>query len=1076
MSDFTGDRRPGRRLAGRVRFHILGPLEVWDDDGRPVAVGGPQQRAVLALLLTHAGRVVSAERLADHLWGERVPPRARSLVQGCIAGLRRSLRTGAGGLLQTRAPGYVLRVPPDALDLGRFEELAGAADRAAAQGSTPELERAGALLREALALWRGPAYDGIPLEACRAEASRLEERRLSVLERRIDVDLRRGLHADLVAELRILVRDQPLRESLWAQLMTALHRAGRRADALDAYRTVREVLVAGLGVEPGATLRQLHQEILSDEIRSDAERPAPAPAGPAPAVPAQLPAAVSAFTGREQHLKQLDELLGGDTGRPGVVAIGVVCGTAGVGKTALAVQWAHRVRRRFGDGQLYANLRGYATAPALRPIDVLTGFLQALGVPGEQIPAEPEQAAALYRTLLAGRSMLVLLDNAQSSEQVRPLLPGGPGSVVVITSRDKLGGLVAHDGAAHLSLDVLAPDEAEALLCRVLGSDRAAGEPAAVATLARMCAYLPLALRIAAANLTLHPGRSVAGYVEELGAGSRLGALAVDSDDVSAVRAAFDLSYAGLAPPQRRLFRLLGLAPGADFTADDAAALAGTDRHTSGRLLARLAGAHLIDEHRTGRYTFHDLLRLYAAEQAREQDPPADRDAAIQRLYDSYLHRADAAADLLYPHMLRLPRESPPGPGHADHPAARAWLEAERHNLVLAVASAARQGPRRAGWLLADVLRGHFHLARHTSDWLAVATDALAAARHDDDPHGQAAALHSLGTAYRSIGEHHEALRLYEETLRLARGCGWSESEATTLGNLGIVCRKLGRLPEAARHLDDALVIDRRIGRAAGEANNLGNLAAVYHEMGRLHDSAECHAAALALNRAMGSLHGEALALTGLGEVWRELGDVHQAAVHLNRALERYLEVGDRDGQAVIQYCLAMVDCDLDRPRRGRDLAAAALELARDIGDRQTEAMALNAVGRADGLLGDHRRAARQHRLSYDLADRTASRRLAADALIGLADAHRHLGRHDDALGYAERARALAGRAGLRVVEGRAHTALAAIHLSAGRIDRALRHAQDALAIHRRSGHRPGEASTLLLLEGLPAGPSVPLN
>jgi DNA-binding SARP family transcriptional activator/tetratricopeptide (TPR) repeat protein len=1079
MSDFTSDLTGCERLVCCVRFHILGPLEVWDG-GRPVAVGGPQQRAVLALLLVYANQVVSADRLADHLWGEHAPPTARSLVQGCIAGLRRALRSGGDQWLLTRPPGYVLRIPPGALDLDGFEELIDAADEASGEGSTSALEKASALLREALSLWRGPALDGITLEACRAEASRLEERRLTVLERRIDIDLRLGLHWGLVGELQNLVRDHPLRERLWAQLMTALHRADRRADALDAYRTVRRALVDGLGVEPGATLQQLHRAILSGAEPPPAyRRPEPVPV-PEPvvapvgwAVPAQLPATVSAFTGRERHLKRLDELLSADhSGQARAVAIGVICGTAGVGKTALAVQWAHRTAEQFGDGQLYVNLRGYATTPALRPIEALAGFLQALGVPAEQVPAEPEQAAAMYRTVLAGRKMLVVLDNAQSAEQVRPLLPGGAGCVVLITSRDKLGGLVAREGAEHLTLDVLAADEADTLLARVRGRDRVAAEPAAVATLARLCAFLPLALRIAAANLTLHPKRTVAEHVTELGTGSRLRALAVDTDDHSAVRAAFDLSYGYLAPAARRLFRLLGLAPGSDFTADAAAAMGDTDPPSADLLLGRLSDAHLIDEHSTGRYTFHDLLRLYAAERAHEEDPGDERDTAVRRLYDWYLRRADGAADVLYPHMLRLPRATadravgdPLSTQDVGHAAALAWLEAERHNLVIAVGFAAEHGPRRAGWLLADALRGYFHLSRYTSDWLAVANAALTAARRDGDVPGQAAATHSLGTALRSIGEHDEALSEYADALRLTRACGWAESEATTLGNLGIVCRRLGRLAAAAGHLDAALVIDRRIGRRAGEANNLGNLATVYREMGRLHDAAECYEAAMVLNTSIGSRHGEALVLTGLGQVFHELGRIDEATRHLNEALHRYVEVGDRDGQAVIHYCLAMVDFDLDRPRQGRDLAAAALALARDTGDRETEAMALNALGCADCLLGDHRQAIAQHRLSYDLAHRTASRRLEGDALIGLATAHLHLGQHDDASGFAHRALALARRVGLQVVEGRAHTTFAEIYLAADQIEQAVEQAHLALVVHRRSGHRPGETRTLLLLD-----------
>ncbi len=1071
-----------------MRFYLLGPLEV-RDDGRAVRLGGPQQRAVLAVLLVHANQVVSAERLADHLWGGNPPPTARSLVQGCVAGLRRSLRGpsrehgGCGEVLLTRAPGYVLRVPPGSLDLDRFEELVAAADRSATGEGPLALTRASDLLREALSLWRGPALDGITLEVGRAEASRLEERRLTVLERCIDIDLRRGRCASLVAELQTLVRDHPLREPFWAQLMTALHRSGRQADALAAYRTVRRTLVEGLGVEPGTTLLRVHQAILSGAEPTPPhgqQGPGPdltaAQANPGWAVPAQLPAAVSAFTGRERQLKRLDDLLGDDgSGRASAVAVGVICGTAGVGKTALAIEWAHRIRERLDGGQLYVNLRGYARNPPLRPVEVLNGFLQALGVPAEQVPADPEQAAAMYRTLLSGRDVLVVLDNARSAEQVRPLLPGGAGCVVLITSRDSLGGLVARDGAEHLILDVLTPVEADTLLARVLGRERVAAEPGAAAALAEVCAFLPLALRIAAANLVLSPGRTIDGYVGELGSGSRLGSLTVGSDDHDAVRAAFDLSYAQLAPAEGRLFRLLGLAPGSDFTPDDAAALAGTDRKAAGLLTARLADAHLVDTRPAGRFAFHDLLRRYAVDLAHQEDPEADRAAAVHRLYGDYLRRCASAADALYPHMLRIPQTAAEPAGasptaSADPAAALAWLTAERHNLVIAVRSAAEHGPRPAGWLLADALRGYFHLSRRTVDWLAVAEAALAASRHDEDLPGQVAARHSLGTAHRAIGEHEEALRHYQEALRLARDCGWREAEATTLGNLGIVCRKLCRLTEAARHLDAALVIDRSTGRRAGEANNLSNLAAVHHDLGRLSAAAELYASAMVLNVRIGSLHGQALVLTGLGQACHELGRFDEAASHLTDAFDRYVQVGDRDGQAMVHHNLALVDCDLGRPRQGHGRASAALSLARDTGDRQTESMALNALGHAERLLGHPGQAVEHHRLAYDRAHQTASLRLAAEALIGSAAAHHRLGRDGEAAALAVRAQTLAHRVGLQVVEGDAHTVLAETYLAAGRVDLATEHARAALTLHRRSGHRPGETRARRLL-GAATGP-----
>ena len=992
-----------------MRFRVLGPLEVWDGERR-VPLGGPQQHAVLAVLLVHAGEVVSVDRLAGQLWNGDSPPTARALIQGCVAGLRRTLRTGNTELI-TQSPGYVLRPAAGTVDAARFEELAAAA---AAERSPA---RSAALFREALGLWRGPAFDGLDPEVCRLESARLAERRMIVLEQRIDADLACGRAADLVGELDMAVAEHPYRERLWAQLMTALHRSDRQAAALDAYRRVRRLLVDGLGVEPGPALRELHREILSETGPAAGSAAVPT-AGPAPLPdgPAQLPAAVSAFSGRAAELGRLDESLG----RPDrALPIGVVCGSAGVGKTSLAVHWAHRARARFPDGQLYVNLRGYAAAEPLQPIEALAGFLQALGVPADQVPLDAELAAAMYRTLLADRRVLVVLDNARTVEQVRPLLPGGSGCVVLITSRDRLGGLVARDGAVHLTLEVLAPPEAATLLGRVLGA-RASAEPDGVAELTRRCAYLPLALRIAAAHLLLHPRRTVAGYLDRLAAAGCLDELTADDD--AGVRIAFDLSYQALEEPARELFRRLGLAPGADVTIGEAAALGDLDEHVAGRLLDRLARAHLIEESRPGRYAFHDLLRQYAF----EHNAPADRDAALTRLYGRYVDMARSAAALLYPHMLLLPH---PGPadGHVHAAAALAWFETERANLVQAVEAAARWGPRRAGWMLADALRGAFHLCRHTTGWLTVAEAALAAATADGDRAGQAAARHSLGTARRSVGAYPDALRHYTEALRLARDCGWAESEATNLGNLGIVCRKQGRLADAVGHLRAALAVDRRIGRRSGEANNLGNLAAVYHAMGRLPEAAAAYQAALTRNAAAGIVHGEALARTGLGQVGIELGRSHEARDHLDRALDLYRSVGDRDGESVVHSALATLECQLGRPGVGRQQALAALAGAREVGDPQSEAMALNALGHADRMLGDANQAIADHEAAYRVAHGTADRCAEAEALIGLADAHRQAGRTGHATACALRARALAERGGLRLVADRATATLAVL-------------------------------------------------
>jgi len=1042
-----------------MRYRILGPPELLLD-GRPVGVGGPQQRALLAVLLLEANRVVSADRLVDQLWGERPPPTARSLLQGCVAQLRRALRAGDRQPLVTRPPGYLLEVRPGELDLDRFEDLV-------ARAGTATPDEASDLLHEALALWRGPFLDGIAVEACQAEAARMHERRLVALEQRVDADLLLGRHASLVGELRTQVREHPLRERLWAQYMLALHGADRRADALAAYREVRAALVDQLGVEPGATLQQVERAVLTDADPMAAYRgPAqPAPAGPPRGAPAQLPPAVPAFTGRKDQLKQLAELLPGHDGTAAApVVICAIAGTAGVGKTALAVHWAHQVRDRFTDGQLYVNLRGHAQAPPIRPIEALAGFLHALRVPAEQVPVELDQAAALYRTLLADKRMLVVLDNVGSAEQVRPLLPASPGCLVLITSRDRLGGLVARDGARRVALDVLAPAEASALLARLVGAERAGAEPEAVDELARLCAYLPLALRIAAANLTDHPHRSIAGHCAFLAADDRLDTLEVDGDEETAVRAAFELSYRALPAEVRRVFRLLGLVPGPEVTAEAAAALAGTSPQRAARLLDRLAGAHLLDRRdgagsgsRAGsgeRYAFHDLLRLYAGERAREEDSEEERAAAGGRLADWYLSTVDAAARLLNPEMLRLPVNLPPVPGFEGYADAVAWLDAERPNLVAAV----RDGFQPAPWLLADRLRGYFWLRMYTVDWLVMARAALAAAERAGDTAGQAAIRLSLGNVHTCQSRYAQSVEEYNAGLALAREAGWVDGQSTILGNLGSAYRWMGRLPEAVASQEQGLAIARETGRVGGQATTLGNLGLVYWEMGELTLAAESHFEGLVLHRQLGSRYGEAVGLVNLGEAYHALGRLDEARDLLETALAMHRGARDRTAEGETSRILAGVHRDQGRLGEAFRLAEAAVELAREPGDRRFEADTLNTLGSIHVRQGDRARAADLHDRALSLALEAQARYPELVALIGLATA----------LGPVERARvlgaqavSLAGQAGYRLLEGQARLALAHAQDDPRR---AAAEAREAVAVNRATGHRLGEARALLLL------------
>ncbi len=1095
-----------------MQFRILGPLEAWDD-GKRIALGGPQQRALLALLLLNANRVVSTDRLMESLWDGQPPATARGLLQGCVAQLRRVLGAQGEGAsrqpLITRAPGYLLEVPPGDLDLDRFEELAQAGRRASADQSAAGLGRAADLLAEALSLWQGPALDDIDLPACRALATGLDERRLSVWEERIEIDLRLGRAAGLVPELQALVTAHPLRERLWAQLMLALYDADRQADALAAYRDLRQTLVDQLGVEPGAALRQLHQLLLSgdDPLAGYLHQrgvPHPdhtgsaeggngtggAPTGPATAhtmppavssrsspesastpVPAQLPGPTAAFVGRIRSLKRLDELL---TDLDDGMAIGVISGTAGVGKTTLAVHWAHQVRDRFPDGQLYVNLRGHAGAPPLRPLEALAGFLPALGLPAREVPDGLDQAAALYRSLLADRRVLVLLDNAESAEQVRPLLPGSPGCLVLATSRGRLGGLVARDGAYHHSLDVLDPGESRALLARILGEGRIQAEPRAAVQLTQLCAHLPLAIRIAAAHLTIQPRRTLSDEVASLSAGNRLGALEVDGDQESAVRAAFDRSYAALHPDAARLFRLLGVVGCPDVTPHSAAALADTTTDHAADLLDRLAGAHLLSSVVPGRFAFHDLLRLYAAERTVDTDAEAERHAACHRVLAAYLRTAEAAARLLIPDRILLPLPESADLGSQagllatfdDHAQALAWFDEERPNLVAAVQHAAVHGPRPFAWMLAYAQQGYLNLRMYTVDWLSTAEAALAAAEHEEDVHGQASAHLSLGARYERQGDYVRAATAITRALALAEGCGWLEGQAVALSELGIVRRHTGRLHDAADYFSRSLELARQTGAPTLIAMRLVSLGNIFAETGQLEKAADHYTQVLPLFRQIGSRGREAVILGNLGECCVILGRLDEALTHFTTALGLNREIGHRGQAADNLRALATAHCDAGRYTEALELARSALAGSHETGDRRFEADALNTVGTVYQRLSNFGRAADYHRRALQLSREIGVRQHEVAALIGLAHSYQHLGDSDQATNSADQALRLASQDGFRLLEGPARTALATIKLAQGRLDESVDHARQALDVHRSTGHRLGEARTLLVLGG----------
>ena len=740
------------------------------------------------------------------------------------------------------------------------------------------------------------------------------------------------------------------------------------------------------GSAPGSLLTSAG----GDEIQ-----PAVAPA----AVPRQLPPAVGHFVGRTAELVALTTLLepaSGMTGaRSGAVVISAIGGTAGVGKTALAVHWAHQAADQFPDGQLYVNLRGYDPDLPMTAADALAGFLRALGVAGQDIPAEADERAARYRTLLAGRRMLVILDNASDVEQVRLLLPGNPACVVLVTSRDSLPGLVARHGAVRLDLDLLSPGDASALL-RALVGGRAEADPGAAEALAGRCARLPLALRVAAEYAVAHPALPLARLAAELGGqDQQLDLLDAGGDPRTAVRAVFSWSYQNLDARVARAFRLLGLFPGSEFDRYSIAALTATSLETASQLLGQLARAYLVQPVRPGCYGLHDLLRSYAAEQAGRDETEPGREAALTRLFDYFLCTAAAAMDTLNPaERHRRPRIGPsdtPSPPVTEPAAARNWLDAHRATLVAVTAYSSVHGwPDHTTRLAATLYR--YLDTGHPADALAVHTQARHAARQTRDRAAEATALTSLGTVYWQQGRYSEAADHHLRALALYRETGDRSGQARALTNLGVVDWQQGRYQQAADHHLQALALCREVDDPIGQSRALGNLGTVDERLGRYQQAARRYRQALALSRESGDWYGEAHVLADLGTAVRRLGRYPQASGHLLQALALFRETGDRAGEAQALTELGLVDAELDRYQRAIDRHQQAHALCRQISNRTGEAEALNGLGEALLATGRHDQACAQHTAALELACQVGAGYEQARAHQGLARAHSAVG------------------------------------------------------------------------------------
>ncbi len=967
-------------------LRILGSLEI-RRDGHRVTPVRRRARVLLGLLCLRANVSTATDVLVDALWDGSPPASAAANLRSSVAELRRLLPG-----IESTAGGYVLHATSETLDVLAFTESADEGRKHLAAGA---FQDAAAKLTAAADLWRGPVLDGLPVpEVARPEARWLEDRRLDVVEDAVEARLALGDETRLADELRLLTGRHGLRERLWRQLMLALYRCGRQAEATAAYQELHRLLDDELGVRPSPETQRLHQRLLSADPALDPARPVPVHRPLR-----QLPPDIAAFVGRTDQLAELD--------RPGgTVVISAVSGTAGVGKTALAVHWAHRAQTRFPDGCLYVDLRGYGPEPPLEPAEALTGFLRALGVADP--PLDTAGLSARFRSELADRRVLLVLDNACSPNQVRPLLPASPHCRALVTSRDRLAGLVARDGAHRIDLDLLPDGDAHDLLGRLIGA-RAAAEPSAVARLADLCARLPLALRIAAELAVARRDVSLSALADEL-AHRRLDLLDADGDDHTAVRAVFSWSLAALPVAVGRAFAVLGLHPGRDFDPYAAAALLDTDLAGATAPLDHLARAHLVHQVGPGRYGMHDLLRDYAVELA-----SSERAVVVPRLLGHYRATAAEAMDLLYPHE----RERRPAvPVVATSPRlseanAQAWLDAERANLVAVAVHAAEHGWGEHTGDLSAILWRDFTSGAYYAEALTLHGHAQRTAHERGDEAGEANAHNLLGIIRYRLGDYGAALRHYDLARDLRVRVGDRPGVANTLTNIGVVLWQTGDLPRALEHLQKALALHRELGQRGVEGSTLGNIGVVHWYLGRFDQAIEYNRQALEIHREVGDRVGAAMNLNNLAAAFRRLGRYAEAEEHSVRELELAREHGNRDSEAAALTGLGVL-AGPDAERR----LVAALEIYREAGSAAGEGEVLTALGRLRGDVGLLRRA-------LEITRGLGALPLEATASIDLAGVLLARGERAESLALARSAFDLAERAGDRYEQARALEAAA---------------------------------------------------
>nr|WP_044954923.1 BTAD domain-containing putative transcriptional regulator [Streptomyces clavuligerus] len=938
MDRDSGPRVPEQRVpapsdAVDLRFSVLGPVRAWRG-GEPMASGSPQQRALLGALLLRDGRTATASELIDAIWGDDPPSQALAALRTYASRLRKVLGPGA---LVSEAGGYAIRVGRECVDLFEAQELALEAEKTRAAG---DRERARALIGKSLGLWDGEPLAHVPGPYAENQRTRLEEWRLQLLETRLDLDLEAGAHAEAVSELTALTAAHPLRERLRELLMVALYRSGRQAEALAVYADTRRLLADELGVDPRPELSRLQERILRADVELTRPGGREAPA-PRIAQPAQLPATVPDFTGRASFVQDLGTQLAAPDGP--VMAVSALAGVPGVGKSTLAVHVAHAARHRFPDGQLYIDLQG-AGSHAAQPVAVLGAFLRALGTPDASIPDSLDERAALYRSTLAGRRLLVLLDNARDAAQIRPLLPGTAGCAVLVTSRTRMVDLA---GARLIDLDVMSPEEALQLFTRIVGAERADAEPEAALDVVAACGFLPLAIRVAASRLAARRTWTVSVLAAKL-ADERRRLDELQAGDL-AVKATFELGYGQLDPDQARVFRLLGLADGPDISTAAAAAMLGLALHESEDLLEDLVDISLLESAAPGRYRFHDLVRLYARSCAERDETPRDRAAALSRLLDFYLattaqvYAIERPGDTLPAHL--TPTELP-GLSFTDRQTALDWLYAEAHCiLTCAQQSTAGPGLRRAVdllWAAKDLTDSGANSKQYEAATLA----ACHAARAAGDSRALGRAYVALTQVHLVAGRYKEAYTDSVEAARLAEENGDAPSLHWSYNNRGIITVHLGRYAEAEECLQKAIEGHHADGNTPGEASTLCNYARLQLRQGRDEQ-------AVAVARRGVELHARQGFTLRLANARYELGVTLTNAGRYTEALEQLLDAQDgfaanrqRLWEGTTQFRIAQAHLAAGRPAPAALHAEQALALGCMGGD-SIRGQVLITLGRA---------------------------------------------------------------------------------------------------------------------------------